>query len=399
MAHQGGLIGAPLRLVGAGLLAFALLGACLPVGARAETWGSISGKVTEAVTHAPLSGIQVCAFAVNFELLAETEAEHAIGCQKTLAGGEYTIGELEPESYVVGFFVPEGSPINLAQQFYDGKTFESEATPVLVKAGLTTSEIGAELSPGAEISGVVRSSATGAPINEAGVCAVRETTGGTIDDVVCAESEASGAYTVRGLPSGEYKLAFFAAGFAPGWYQGKPTRAEAQVISVLAPNLTAIGDEAMTVGPALTMLPGSSPSSEKTSGPGAAGVTGAKSATPVSGTLTVRARQVSVGRRGETTLKLACAGSAGCRGKVTLSLRGTVRVKGKKVRRAVTIGKSAVLEIAAGRRDTVRIRLDARGRSVLRADHGRLTVEMTLATPGHKRVRSLQLIERAQPGS
>lgn len=67
----------------------------------AEAYGSISGQVTEASSHVPAQGVEVCAFSTNIELFEEEpgESAHHEGCAKTDASGEYTISGLDPESY------------------------------------------------------------------------------------------------------------------------------------------------------------------------------------------------------------------------------------------------------------------------------------------------------------
>ena len=108
-------------LAGLGALALALAGVSAPGAVASEPYGAISGKVSEAVTMKELAGIDVCAVSRNFELLNEEESEHSIGCATTGAGGEYTIGELRPESYDVVFFVPLAGSLNYIAQIWDGK--------------------------------------------------------------------------------------------------------------------------------------------------------------------------------------------------------------------------------------------------------------------------------------
>jgi hypothetical protein len=146
--------------------------------ALAAEYGSLSGKVTDASTQAPIEGIEACAISVNLELLTEEEFEHGFRCAKTAATGEYTITELQAEKYRVGFFIPETGSLNYVGEYYGGKQLESEATEVAVKAGATTPEINGELSPGAEIAGTVTNAATGAPVAEASVCAFAEPVSG-----------------------------------------------------------------------------------------------------------------------------------------------------------------------------------------------------------------------------
>jgi hypothetical protein len=165
---------------------------------------------------------------------------------------------------------------------------------------------------------------------------------------------------------------------------------------VTAPNLTTI--EAEPLKPATeSTLPMSAIGPPVATSKSA--LPGASTTPPVTGTLSVLTRHLTVKPDGETTLRLACAGSARCRGKVTLRLVHTVTLRGRRVRRQTVIGTSAVLSFGAGRRLTAEIKLDAKARRLLLADHGRLKVQMTLVTPGHTRLSSIQLIERGRAGS
>jgi hypothetical protein len=97
-------------------------------------------------------------------------------------------------------------------------------------------------------------------------------------------------------------------------------------------------------------------------------------------------------------VKVDCVGSARCRAKITLRVDGMVTVKGRRTRRAVAIGTSTVLSIAAQRKVTVTIELDRVARGVLSVHHGRLDAVLALVTPGHTRHESVVLIAEG-PGA
>jgi hypothetical protein len=368
----------------------------LAPSAQAETLGGISGKVTEAgSSHAPLPGIEVCAITVNFELLGEeeSESENDFGCAKTGAAGEYEVASLRPGGYFVEFIPPPASKLNFIAQLYDGKYELSDASTVPVEAGKTTPGIEAELSPGAEISGVVTSAASGSPVNEALACALRTNAKGQVEASSCGISEASGAYTIRGLPSGSYKLGFLASGFEVAYYNGKASEAEAELVQATAPSLTPGIDEALEPGGPPTPPPGSV-SSEPTSGTKLAGGLGASSS-PDS-TLSLAGKRITVARGTDALVKVDCAGTESCRAKLTLRVKMAIRVKGKRMLRTVTIGTSAILSILHGKTATVQIKLDSAGRRLLR-DHGRLEVDLALVTPGRKKDESAVLVQRKAP--
>jgi hypothetical protein len=371
------------------LLAFA------PAAYAAGAFGGIAGKVTNAESDAAIPGIEVCAVTTNYELLGEepSEWEHAEGCDQTGAGGEYNISGLNPESFIVEFFVPPPSKLNYITQFYNGKSGLSEATTVPVAAEKTTAGIDAGLSPGAEIAGTVTDAATGGPIGEAGACALRTNAKGSLELVSCGFSEADGVYAIQGLPSGSYKLGFFAAGFEVAYYNGKAAANEAELVSVMAPELTPGIDEALQPGPP-TPSPGSTPTEPALGGKLPGGLPAGSSSSPSSNaTLSLAGKHVAVSRAGDALVKVECVGHENCRAKLTLRIQMAVRVKGKKTLRTVTLGTSAVLSIAAGKTATAQIKLNSAGRRLLR-DHGRLHVDLGLVTPGRKQDDSIVLVGR-----
>jgi hypothetical protein len=372
-----------LCLLGAISLAILFLGPA--TSAHAETWGAISGEVKDASSHDPLQGINVCAISTNFELLSEEEEEHSIGCAKTGAGGEYTVSELRPESYDVEFFVSPESKLNYMAQFYDGKLLPGEASAVPVTAGGTTSGIDAELSPGAEMAGKVTDAETGAPIDEALACALRTNAQGSLEAPSCAISEASGEYTIRGLPSGSYKLGCIAKGFEVQYYNGKSSAVEAELVSVTAPALTRGINVALKPG-SLTSSPGSAPSEGTPTAKLPGGLMTPSSSSP-NATLSLADKHIAVVRDGYALVKVHCTGAARCRAKLTLRML-----------RTVTIGKSAALSVAAGSKAIAKIKLDSAGRGLLSADHGHLEVDLALVTPGRKQDDSVVLIEQRAPG-
>ena len=345
-------------------------------------------------SHAPVQGIEVCAITTNFELLGEEESEyeHVFGCTKTGAGGEYEVAGLRPGGYFVEFFPPPLGKLNYIAQLYDGKYGLGEATTVSVEAEKTTPNIDAELSPGAEIAGVVTSAATGAPVDEAFVCALRTNAKGQVEAPGCGTSEASGAYTIRGLPSGGYRVGFEASGFEVGYYNGKTSEAEAELVQATAPNLTPGIDEALKPGGPPTPPPGSA-SAEGTSGTKLSGGLGASSSPPPDSTLSLAGKRITVARDRDALVKVDCAGTESCRAKLTLRVKMAVRVKGKRMLRMVTIGTSTILSILHGKTAIAQIKLDSAGRRLLR-DHGRLEVDLALVTPGRKQDESVVLIER-----
>jgi carboxypeptidase family protein len=377
------------RLLGALSLCLLLVALVLAPSAYAEAYGGLEGKVTDASSRDPIQGIEVCAFASDYELLGEQESEyeHAEGCEKTAAGGEYEISGLSPGGYYVVFFSLPETNLDYVGELYSGASELSAATLVPVTAEKTTPNIEAQLSLGAEISGRLTDAQTGAPVAGAYVCALRTSAKSPLESLSCAFSEANGEYTLRGLPSGSYKLGFVAKGFEIAYYNGKSTAAEADAVSVVAPGLTTGIDDALTPGTAPLAGLGTSPPGGSTPG------------SNLPGSLTPRAILSLIGRRlkvmadGRALVKVACAGPSSCTAKLTLRATKTTIVKGERVRHTVAVGTSPVLTIAAGRTQTDAIRLDSAARAFL-GGHGELRVELLLATLGHKQDESVLLVER-----
>jgi len=83
---------------------------------------------------------------------------------------------------------------------------------------------------------------------------------------------------------------------------------------------------------------------------------------------------------GSTALiKLECLGIAACKGKVTLTAKSTVETRGAKGKKAhpAMIGTASFL-MAGDEAKTIKLKLDAAGRALLKADHGRWSVSLAL---------------------
>jgi Carboxypeptidase regulatory-like domain len=378
------------RLPGAlWLVLMVVLGLALaPSAHAAEALGGVEGKVTDSSSHDAVAGIEVCAIVSDFELLSEEESEleHAVGCTETGTGGEYVISGLRAGSYYVAFLSPAESKLDYIAELYNGAFEFSAATQVQIKAGAKTPSIDVGLALGAEIAGEVTDAITGTPLAGVQACAFRIGGTGTVEPVSCAHSEAGGDYTIRGLPSGSFKVEYSATGFEPSYFNEKASFAEAEAISVLAPARTSGIDEALTPGHSSSGV--AVPTSK---------LPPALTTPPAQATLSLLARRITVAAGGYALVKVGCTGSEGCRAKLTLRTTRTVTVKGKRTTRAVAIGTSAALSIAAGKTQTVRIKLDAAARTLLRK-HRLRGVELLLVTLGRRREESVALIASTAHG-
>lgn len=81
--------------------------------------------------------------------------------------------------------------------------------------------------------------------------------------------------------------------------------------------------------------------------------------------------------RGDARVGSACTGASACHGRLALRESETYERGGRPRRRTLELG-SVSYSLAAGRRETVDIRLDADGRRALRAGRGRLPFQLAI---------------------
>jgi len=167
--------------------------------------GAISGRVTDAITGAPLAGVKV--------FVGKGTVYH-----RTDATGAYTVSGLASGNYRIR----TSNEAGYADEVYDnlpcvtyGKekfhpywawpivTCATDGTPVPVHGGQTTSNIDFRLVKGGRITGTVRAADTGAPLANVTV-RVYDDAGHFLVD---ATTNTSGAYsTILSLPGGRYRL-------------------------------------------------------------------------------------------------------------------------------------------------------------------------------------------------
>jgi Carboxypeptidase regulatory-like domain len=199
--------------------------------ALAPAYGSLSGTVTGA-GGVPLEHVEVKVYgSVGYAASAETAAN-----------GTYTVAGLAPGNYEVQFLPGNGDYL---QQYYDGKSTRAESSQVMVTAGQTTTAVDAALTLGGQISGTVTDAVSQTPLNHAEVKVYNSTDG----YVAKAETSSNGEYTVSGLAPGNYEVGFAAGGgYAPQFYEGSLTLAEAKAVPVTAGASTHGIDAALAVG-------------------------------------------------------------------------------------------------------------------------------------------------------
>jgi hypothetical protein len=359
-----------------------IVSGCFSASALATSSGAITGEVKDSSTHKPIEGLDVCAYSMTAEG-PEEEVAGTHGCAKTSAGGNYTISELNPGSYAVIFGLSLTNTVNYVGQAYKDVSPPNEPTPVVVNAGATTGEINAELQEGSEISGRITNASTGAPVEGVLACALGRAGANSGELVACTRSAANGEYTIKGVPDGEFDILFLGAGFAGQVYPGKELLTEATVVTIAAPKEVKTGfDAALQTRPT---LPGGeepeSGSSGSSGSPGLGGLPGGGSLTgPLGGSklpVALTDQRVSVEHRTVALVKLACTATAGCRGKLILSIERSTRRKGKTLTWTVPLGAKRY-SLRRGANATVKIRLDAHARALLDAARGTLVVRLEI---------------------
>lgn len=373
-----------------------LLALALAPRAGAAGYGAISGSVTAASSHAAIEGISVCVTSTEFELAGEGEEEHAFGCADTEADGDYTISELRPGRYTVQFSSPVEGELDYARQFYPGKLTPDEAETVAVSAERVLAGIDAEMTPGGEIAGTVTEAPSGAALAKGQVCALRATGApGGVETVSCALVGAGGAYTIRGLPAGSYDVVFDVPGFVVEFFDDRALESEAEAVSVSAPGLTqgidasirpravagaapgapapATTTDAMIAAPSAS-APGPAAAKKKQQRPKKASKRPARRAT--ASRLVLASDEIAITRAGTALVRLACRGRLPCHDRITLGYEP--RTGGTSANDA--IAPSALASLAGGRQGTLALKLDERGRALVRAGHGQLAVRVVIET-------------------
>jgi hypothetical protein len=118
-----------------------------------------------------------------------------------------------------------------------------------------------------------------------------------------------------------------------------------------------------------------------------------------SGHVSIAGTRIVVRGNNRAEVKLACAGTGTCRGRLTLTVRTRGQGKNKGKRRgpeAMAIG-AVSFSIPAGKTVTVDLGLNSLGRALLSSDHGRLSASLTLLksspSPLQTRIDNVQLVQ------
>ena len=184
--------------------------------ATAAADGNVTGTVAKAGGGA-LDDIGVQANRYNgpgdWEQVAATMAA---------ADGAYDLGGLPAGSYRISFNTDSGDYVT---QYYDNKSTMDSADDVAVTAGATTANINATLAAAGHVSGTV-SKAGGGGLSGINVRVQRANGSGGWEWVNERQTVADGTYDVGSLPTGNYRIEFYASpggGYVTQFYNNKPT--------------------------------------------------------------------------------------------------------------------------------------------------------------------------------
>jgi hypothetical protein len=221
------------------------------IDATLQEGGSITGKITDALSGAPIEGIQAC---------AQTSASGRVcATNDSNSAGEYKVEGLASGSYAVEF---QTWGENYLSAYYAGARFESEATRVAVVAGTTVAGIDVALQPGGEITGTVLAQGSDAPIEGAQVCA-RGNQPRSVNFYECVPSGAGGHYTLTKLHGGSYDVQFSAAGYVTQYYDEANHEGDAESVTVSegtsTPEINAAMQQSASIAGRVTSASGGGP--------------------------------------------------------------------------------------------------------------------------------------------
>ncbi len=180
---------------------------------------------------------------------------------QTNANGDYTLTGLRTGSYRINF--TDCGSRGYVTEYYDDATNPNDADLVSVTGGdPPTTGIDAELAPGGEISGTVTNSDQN---NVAMACVTAYPAGDPFQQPFSSSTDVNGAYTIRGMPTGDYKVSFGNCGSGPyttEWWNDKPSRDTADPVTVTAGQTAVNTDAELARGGTMTGLitaPGGAP--------------------------------------------------------------------------------------------------------------------------------------------
>jgi hypothetical protein len=200
--------------------------------------GVISGVVTAEGSGAPLGNVDVDVY--------EASSGDYVADDTTDASGVYHIGGLVAGDYKLRF--RDINEVYLTE-YYDDKPSLDSADLVSVTAGMT-STANAQLALGGVVTGVVTVEGSGTPLSNVDVNIYDASSGNYVADDT---TDASGAYRISRLPTGNYKMYFrdLNGVYLSEYYDDKPDLYSADPVSVTAGMTTTVNAQ-LTPGGVIT---------------------------------------------------------------------------------------------------------------------------------------------------
>ncbi len=217
--------------------------ATLPLG------GSISGRLTDGTSGVP--GINVNLYDAFDEQAATATTD---------ANGDYIIQGVADGSYKLRFqerpngsgtpsYVATGYEIQVYSNPNINAHYFSQGTPIVISSAYAVSGLNAVLAKNmGSISGTI--TAAGSPLSGA-QARVFDLNGGYFGNAL---SDASGKYSIKGIPTDSYKVEFYKPGYnAQQWNINKGDFTSADTVSVTAPLDTPAISAALGTGPSIML--------------------------------------------------------------------------------------------------------------------------------------------------
>ena len=157
--------------------------------------------------------------------------------------GKFVIDGIAPGRYLLAYYDPAA---RFQTVWFDGKPDQGAASVVTVTAGTITTVSTARVTTSGSATGIVRKAdGTVAP----DVCVYADDMAGQYTGVGTC-SDATGRYTLAGLPTGQYKIAFYPPGSgstSPYWYLQRSNELSATPITITGLQTTTLQDQILTV--------------------------------------------------------------------------------------------------------------------------------------------------------
>jgi hypothetical protein len=189
--------------------------------------GQISGKITAADSGLPLDDVDIEIYDSTGDYRTRTSTD---------ANGVYTTTGMTSGNYkmwVSPWFYGDNN--EYAQEYYNDKTTMEDATLIQVTQPNLTSGVDIVLSLGGSISGQVSAAGSATGLRDVYV----DVYGRQSDFWIYNDTDASGNYTVHGIPSGAYRIHFYTYGasddYVREYYEDVLYWDEAITVTVTAP--------------------------------------------------------------------------------------------------------------------------------------------------------------------